>query len=131
MSSEQLPITERRDDPTTEEFSSEGILIRVRRQHCVDAMGPDESGMYEFHYDYDLFEFSLGGTTLHGRAYSDEPDEAHFLTVEVAGNRDLLTSADLQSPLAQAAIRYFHRAGRTSLTWHDSENSVNGYSPIP
>jgi hypothetical protein len=131
MSSKELDFTERRDDPTTEEFVSEGVSISVRRQHCVDAMRPDEAGIYEFRYEYDLFEFCLGDAKLHGRAYTDEPNDAHFLAVEVRGNRDLLTPTDLASPLARAAIGYLRHVGRTNLSWLDSGNTTRGYSAIP
>lgn len=128
---DELPSVERRDDPITEEFTSEGRSISVRRQHCVDAMGPDAAGMYFFYYEYDDFEFCLGEAKLIGRGYTDEPDAASFSGLEVAGNEVPLTPADLTSPLAQASIRYLRSIGRSNLSWLDSENTNDGYSSIP
>jgi hypothetical protein len=94
-------------------------------------MGPDASGFYEYYYEYDLFEFQLGELKLHGRAYADEPAEAHLLALEVNENRAFLTAADLLGTLCRAAGQYFRDAGKTDLHWLDPENKNRGYSPIP
>lgn len=131
MSTDDPPFVSQRDEPTTEVLFFEGLSVSISRQHCIDAMGPDEDGFCEFHYDYERFEFFLDRTTLHGRAYADEPTKAHLLGLEVDGSRALLTTADLQSTLARGAVHYFRSLGRTDLSWLDKSNEIRGYSPIP
>jgi hypothetical protein len=115
----------------TEKFIYEGQTVSVSREHCIDKMGPDADGRYEVHYDYEFFEFSLGATSLQGRAYADAPDEAHFLRVQIDGSTRLLTPADLLGIVALAAAQYFRGLGKTQLSWLDSSNQLTGYSPIP
>jgi len=94
-------------------------------------MGPDSNGLYEFYYEYDLYEFTQGSETLHARSYASEPEEAHLLGIEVGGQGRLLTATDLGKPLPRAALQYLREAGKSSLTWLDPNNRVNGYSRVP
>jgi len=129
--SSDLPISGGCEAPVIEEFPYDEQTISVSSKHCVDKMGPDQDGYYDFYYDYQLFEFSLGTTTLRGRTYEDDPEEAHFLGIEVDGQRRLLSITDFEKPLLRAAIRYFHNSGRTQLNWLDPSNELDGYSPVP
>jgi hypothetical protein len=124
------PDADTRDEPTMEEILFEGQLVRVWRQHCIDA-DTKENGKYAYYYEYDWFEFSLGPTKLCGRAYTDLPEEASLLRIEVDGARCFLTPTVLRSVLARAAVDYFRRAGKTELSWLDPWNDVDGYSTIP
>jgi hypothetical protein len=125
---DELPLVSQPDGPVRELLFFEGISIGVSRKHCMDAMGPNEKGMYEFYYDLEQFEFFLEGRTLLGRAYKDEPGAAHLLAVKAAGRRKPLKVEDLHSTLARAAIHHFRSLGKTNLTWLDPSK---GYSPIP
>jgi hypothetical protein len=60
--------------------------MHVERTHHIDASDRDESGSYEYYYEYDLYRFTLGGTCLVARSYADEPNEAHFLRIEERGS---------------------------------------------
>jgi hypothetical protein len=127
----ELPISQQCEAPVIEVFPYGDHAIGVSREHCIDKMGPDQDGYYEFYYDYELFEFSLGTTILHGRSYLDDPEEAHLTGVEVAGETKFLAVTDLQGILPRAAIHYFHTCGKTQLNWLDPSNELNGYSAIP
>ena len=131
MPSTELPNASRRDPPVLETLGFEGETIQVFRQHCVDALGPAEHGVYEFHYEFDLIELSLGATKVRVRAYTDEPDTAHLLGLESEGRRKPLTAIELLGFLPRAAIHYLRSLGRTSILWLDPHDSDRGYSPIP
>ena len=127
----ELPISAECEVPVLEEFPYEEQTISVSRKHCVDKMGPNQDGYYEFYYDYELIDFSLGTTTLHGRTYADDPEEAHLIALELDGQRKFLSVTDFETPLPRAAIRYFHNSGKTQLNWLDPSNELSGYSPVP
>jgi hypothetical protein len=127
----EFPISSERGDSLIETFPYEGREVRVSRTRCVDKRGPYPNGLYEFYYEYDLYEFMEGPETLHARSYTTEPEEAHLLAIEIDGQRQLLSRADLGRPLVKAALEYFRHAGKTRLDWLDSANEENGYSSAP
>jgi hypothetical protein len=101
----ELPISLECDAPVDEEFLYDGHTVSVSRKHCIDKMGPDRDGYYEFYYDYELFEFSLGAMMLRGRAYADDL-EAHLLGVRIDGSSDSLQLRTTRR-LLRAAVGYF------------------------
>jgi hypothetical protein len=128
---DELPISLECAEPIVETFAHTAGEVHVSRKHCIDKMGPDANGLYEFYYEYDLYEFSQGSETLHARSYTSEPEEAHVLGIESGGQRGLLAESDLAKALVRAALEYLRTTGKTKLTWLDPSNEVNGYSPIP
>jgi hypothetical protein len=126
-----LPISSECEPPVVEEISFEGEAVRVSRRRCIDKMGPDERGYYEFYYDFEDFEFSLGPLTLFGRAYAHDREGADFRGVRIGSESRFLQVGDLQGVLGRAAIHYFRGHGKTQLVWLDPSNELNGYSPIP
>jgi len=126
-----LPTDFRREAPETGTFVFEGQEIHVWSQHRIDSMGPDAHGYYEFHYDYVVFDFSLGSTKLLAKAYTDPPHEAHLIRIEEAGTDRFLEPGDLTTVLVRSALQYFRDQGRTDLTWLDQANQLDGYSPVP
>jgi hypothetical protein len=62
--------------------------MEVRVQHLIDKSEPDANGMYEFYYEYDLFEFAFGQRTIRARRYVEDPsDSIHILGVSDEANR--------------------------------------------
>ena len=69
--------------------------------------------------------------TLSAQQYTDNLAEAHFLRLTDNKHRRLLTATDFLSPLVSCAVQYFLQAGTTTVTYLDTNNYQNGYSPIP
>lgn len=99
---------------------------------CVretDASEPDADGMYEYHYEYDVYRFSEEGVCFVARSYTDMPDEAHFLGAEWSGRYRRLDEADLRHPLFLAAAAHLRGIGKVQLNWLSGRG--NGYEPVP
>ena len=101
--------------------------MHVERIHQVDSSDPDESGICEYHYEYDIYRFTDGSTCFVARSYTDEPDEAHFLRVETHGRPRALTRSDLTHPVFLSAQAHLHSEGKTHVRWLARE----GYERIP
>jgi hypothetical protein len=101
--------------------------MNVETTHHVDASEPDANGMYEYHYEYDVFSFSAGRMALVARSYSNEA-EAHFLRIEVDGAPRLLTKADLNQPLFASATDYLRSLGKEQINWLSGRG--NGYELV-
>lgn len=96
--------------------------MQVSRVRHTDCSAPDASGEYAYDYEYDIYHFVDGGIGLIARSYTDTPEEAHFLNIEVNGTLRLLTQADL----AQAHLR---QEGKRELRWLSGRG--DGYEPLP
>lgn len=94
----------------------------------IDASEPDESGMYEYYYEYDMFHFRDGQICLVVRAYTDDQHEAHFLRIEENGVARRLVDADLNLSLFQKALAHLHTAGKSNLSWLSGRG--DGYEPV-
>ncbi|RNF86235.1 hypothetical protein [Montanilutibacter psychrotolerans] len=101
--------------------------IECTRQ--LDASDPDASGNYEYYYEYDMYRFTDGAICFVARSYTDEPDEAHFLRIELDGTPRPMTDSDLARPLFLAAQAHLHGAGKVHLRWLSGRG--NGYEPVP
>lgn len=117
------------DQPIEEQIFYERQRIRLVRTHCVDKMGPDKDGCFEFYYDYEEFAFSLGSETLHARAYAKER-EASLRAIEVSGKTQSLDPGALSTTLVRAAVDYFRRQGRDQVRWLNPADAKNGYTLI-
>src|SRR4051794_7209840 len=102
--------------------------MKVKITHHVDANEPDAEGESEYHYEYDLYVFSEDGVAVVARSYIDEPDEAHFLRIEIDGKPQLMKRADLRRPLVVSAARHLSNTGKKRLTWLSGKG--NGYEPV-
>ena len=103
--------------------------MHIERTHHIDASDPDENGMHEYYYEYDIYRFTDDSICFVARSYIDEPDEAHFLRIEVNGGTRLMVDADLMHPLLLAAQAYLLNAGKIQLHWLSGRG--NGYEPVP
>ena len=89
--------------------------MQIERTHHVDASEPDVAGLYEYFCEYDMFRFSDGSNCIVARSYVEEPDEAHFLRVEIDGRRRSMTDADLADSLLLAAQSHLQSIGAFEL----------------
>lgn len=103
--------------------------MHVQSTHHVDATEPDEAGIHEYHYEYDIYRFSDGVLCFTARSYVDQPGEAHFLGVEVRGKSRLMVDPDLAQPLFLSALDYLQAQGKTDLRWLSGRG--NGYETVP
>ena len=103
--------------------------MHVERTHHIDASEPDDAGMYEYHYEYDLYRFSNEAICFTARSYVDQPGEAHFLGVLVSGHSRMMVDADLAHPLFLSALAYLHGHGKNDVRWLSGRG--NGYESIP
>jgi hypothetical protein len=99
----------------------------VTVSHHIDASEPDAEGMHEYHYEYDIHEFSRAGITYVARSYVDETGTAAFLSVRQGGASRLLRSSDLTHPLLVAAVDHLRSAGKTRV---DRLSDPEGYVPL-
>jgi hypothetical protein len=102
--------------------------MEVRKSRHVDCSEPDAEGFFDYHYEYDIYEFIEGDVCVVARSYTDEPHEAHFLSRAVAGKRFLLAMADLKRPLFRSAIGVLEQEGKTQIRYLDEKHSA--YLPV-
>lgn len=101
--------------------------MEVAISHHIDASEPDAEGFHEYHYEYDIYEFSRAGRSYAARSYIDTADRAAFLSRLEGGQERLLEPADLVDPLLVEAVDYLHAAGKTKL---DRLTKTEGYVPL-
>jgi hypothetical protein len=102
--------------------------MQIECSHHIDASDPDDQGMYEYYYEYDLYRFSEGDNCLVARSYYDEPEEAHFLRMEIDGQARLLADSDLKTQLFNDSTKYLRELGKKRLMWLSGQH--NGYQPV-
>ncbi len=102
--------------------------MQVERTRHIDASEPDDAGLYDYHYEYDLYKFKDGAVCFSARSYVEEPENAHFLGVETDGRSRPMVDADLKHPLFLAALTHFRTHGKTSLSWLSGRG--NGYELV-
>jgi len=100
----------------------------IERVRQVDSSESNESGLYDYYYEYDTYRFTEGTVCFVVRSYTDEPDEAHFLRVEESGNRRALTSGDLSHPLFHMAHDHLRGEGKVRIRWLSGKG--NGYESL-
>ncbi len=96
--------------------------MMVEVSHHVDASEPDADGFYDYHYEYEIYEFTDGVRTLLARAYCDERGQAALMGWRKGVHRHLLTKRDLHHPLFLEAMAYLRMAGKSKLDWLDSKS---------
>jgi hypothetical protein len=72
--------------------------MKVEATHHIDASEPDENGMYEYRYEYDLYTFTDGEAVLVARSYRNEA-EAHFLRMEIGWRAETTQPSRLEAAL--------------------------------
>jgi hypothetical protein len=102
--------------------------MTVEVSHHIDASEPDGDGFYDYHYEYDVYEFSDGVLTLLVRAYSDEPEKAALMGWYRGKARNWLKKQDLRHPLVLKAAAYLRASGKSRLDWLDRKS--RGYVPL-
>ncbi|RCS22118.1 hypothetical protein DUT91_19130 [Phyllobacterium salinisoli] len=102
--------------------------LTVEVSHHIDASGPDPEGFHDYHYEYDVFEFTDGFATLLARAYSDEPEKAALMVWSKGPNNHLLAKRDLHHPLFIQAAAYLRKTGKSRLDWRDRNSRA--YVPL-
>jgi len=100
--------------------------MNVDKSHHIDKSEPDANGMYEYYYDYYLYEFTQGALKLTARRYANESD-AHFLGFENAGEKVFLSKRRLNEPLLLQAIDYLQSEGTRAFSYLDESE---GYVEI-
>ncbi len=89
--------------------------MKVEQSHHIDASDPENDGMYDWYYEYDIFRFTDGERTLIARSYVDSGDEAHFLRFEEHGKFAGFPAVHLKDPLLWAAVLHLLGTGKTEL----------------
>lgn len=101
----------------------------VEHVRKIDSSEPDDSGSYEYYYEYDIYRFTDGRDCFIARSYTWQPDEAHFLGVEINGNPRTMVVADLKHPLFLLAQSYLRTEGKLNLRWLSEKGP--GYESVP
>jgi hypothetical protein len=91
--------------------------MEVTVTHHIDCSDRDESGLYEYYYEYDIFEFTGKYVAYIARAYVDEPGEAHFLKVKGDGDEDwrIMIERDKDDSLFKEAVEYLKNTGKPNI----------------
>jgi len=55
--------------------------MKVSCKHQIDASERDENGLYDWYYEYDLYEFQIGPIEVIACSYIDEPNEVSILSI--------------------------------------------------
>jgi len=100
--------------------------MNVDKSHHIDKSEPDANGMYEYYYDYHLYEFSQDDFKLTARRYTNE-SEAHFLGLVSAGEKAFLSKSILNKPLLHLAMEYLKNEGTRTFSYLDESE---GYVEI-
>lgn len=103
--------------------------MHIERVRQIDSSDPDESGMYDYYYEYDIYRFTDGPECFVARSYIDEPDEAHFLRIEINGSPRTLVDADLTHPIFLLAQSHLRSEGKVHLRWLSDRG--DGYESVP
>ena len=96
--------------------------MTVEVSHYVGASEPDEDGLYAYHYEYEIYEFSDRVMTLIARAYLDEPGSAALIGWSKGKHSYPLRKRDSSRPLVMKAATYLRKIGRPKLNWLDQRS---------
>ncbi|KXU90322.1 hypothetical protein CI15_03700 [Paraburkholderia monticola] len=88
--------------------------------------------MYDYYYEYDIYEFIEGNVSYIVRAYVDEPEDAHFLKMKGEGDEEwrIMKERDKDTPLFKEAVAYLKNKGKPNIQCFmgdDRGRSGNGY----
>jgi hypothetical protein len=102
--------------------------MTVEISHHIDASDPNPEGFHDYHYEYDVYVFADGPLSYVVRAYTDQPEQASFMSVSEGTHGRLLNSKDCRTPLFAEAVAYLNGMGKTDLQW--LSKSTGAYRPI-
>jgi hypothetical protein len=80
--------------------------MEVLKTHEIDCSEKDESGYYDWYYEYDLYEFSFGNIKLHARSYTDSSKEVSFFAYEKDGKRSAYNNNLIEQTEFIQALKY-------------------------
>lgn len=103
--------------------------MKIKKNRIVDKSERDANGMYEYYYEYDIYEFVFDEYTLTARNYFDEPDEAHFLSKSIGNRRGFVEKVDLLDENILQAISHLKKEGKKVIKYLSHEGS-GGYKTI-
>jgi hypothetical protein len=98
--------------------------MKINKTHHIGKSEPDENGMYDFYYDYQIYEFSEGKIMLVARSYKGD-NEAHFLRKEIDGEKAFINQTDLESPLLSSAVEYLKNEGIETVSYLGQKGYVH------
>lgn len=102
--------------------------MNVEISHHIDASDLDPEGFHDYYYEYDFYVFSDGPLSYFVRAYTDQPEQAAFMSIKKGTRGHFLKPKDFRTPLFAEAVTYLQGIGKTDLTWL-SQNGAP-YRPI-
>ncbi|WP_061539484.1 hypothetical protein [Collimonas fungivorans] len=108
--------------------------MEITSTHHIDKSELDENGMYDYYYEYDIYEFSENGLSYIARSYSDAPLDAHILKKKndkrwrIFGKAKykILGQADFKNALFIKAVAHLRTQGKERI----SVLSKTGYEPV-
>lgn len=108
--------------------------MEITSTRHIEKSEPDENGVHDYCYEYDIYEFSENGLSYIARSYTDNPLEAHILKKKndsrwrIFGKAKykILGKADFQNPLFIEAVAYLRKQGKQQI----SILRKTGYEPL-
>lgn len=101
--------------------------MKIEVFHHIDCSAPDKNGMYDYYYEFDVYQFIDGVVAVTVRSYDEDPEEANFMSITIDGECRLLEQADFSNPVVLAAKAYLETSGKQDLKWF----SGTSYEPLP
>lgn len=101
--------------------------MEVVKTRTVDCSDKNEDGHFDWHYEYDLYEFDFGQVKLHARSYSDTPNEVHIFAYEKNNKRTVLTDELIKQPEFLKVLRYLRELG----VYEKFSYLNSGYPEVP
>jgi len=86
--------------------------------------------MYDYYYEYDIYEFIDGNTHYIARACVDEPSDAHFLKMKSEGKDlwQIIEEQDMINPPFINAVAHLKEKGKINIQYLSS--GPRGYIDI-
>jgi len=89
--------------------------MQVERIRHLDCSEPDKAGMHEYYYEYDVYWFTEEAMSLSVRSYTDEPDEADLMGINLDGETREIEVSDLSHPFLLAVHAYLLTEGKVKF----------------
>ncbi|NIF78143.1 hypothetical protein F3J20_12205 [Paraburkholderia sp. Cy-641] len=104
--------------------------MQVISARHIDSSDSDENEMYDYYYEYDIYEFIDENVHYIARAYVDEPFNAHFLKMKSEGEDlwRIIEEQDMNNPLFRNAVAFLKEKGKTNIQYLSS--GPRGYLDI-
>lgn len=89
--------------------------MEIVKTHHIDASEPDENGLHDYYYEYDIYAFSEDGVSYVARRYTDEPEIAHFLKMRTGQDWRLLEASDFNTAMFAEATACLRQEGAKQI----------------